>query len=119
MKSSTQNPNDEKRKPKEIRKSKVQSGWAWRNSISDCELRDSSCRAVAPSQRVEFRNSVFGFVAAVFCLLISPFCFVAHAQTYSIDLFTIDGGGGASTGGVYSGNGTIGPPHAKPPGRTG
>ena len=32
----------------------------------------------------------------------------AHAQTYSIDWFTIDGGGGTSTGGVYSVTGTIG-----------
>lgn len=30
------------------------------------------------------------------------------AQSYSIDWFTIDGGGGASTGGVYSVSGTIG-----------
>src|SRR6187401_1993957 len=34
------------------------------------------------------------------------------AQTYSIDWFTIDGGGGASTGGVYSVSGTIGQPDA-------
>src|SRR5215475_6727025 len=31
-----------------------------------------------------------------------------QAQTYSIDWFTIDGGGGTSTGGVYSVAGTIG-----------
>ena len=31
-----------------------------------------------------------------------------HAQSYSIDWFTIDGGGGTSTGGVYSVSGTIG-----------
>lgn len=31
-----------------------------------------------------------------------------RAQTFSIDWFTIDGGGGTSTGGVYSVNGTIG-----------
>lgn len=30
------------------------------------------------------------------------------AQSYSIDWFTIDGGGGTSTGGVYSVVGTIG-----------
>jgi hypothetical protein len=35
----------------------------------------------------------------------------AHAQ-YSIDWFTIDGGGGTSTGGVYSVSGTIGQPDA-------
>src|SRR6185503_17960873 len=33
-----------------------------------------------------------------------------RAQNYSIDWFTIDGGGGTSTGGVYSVSGTIGQP---------
>jgi hypothetical protein len=36
----------------------------------------------------------------------------AVAQSYSIDWFTIDGGGGTSTGGVYSVSGTIGQPDA-------
>ena len=36
----------------------------------------------------------------------------ASAQTYSIDWSTIDGGGGTSTGGVYSVSGTIGQPDA-------
>src|SRR5689334_3208390 len=36
----------------------------------------------------------------------------AFAQSYSIDWFTIDGGGGTSTGGVYSVSGTIGQPDA-------
>jgi len=39
---------------------------------------------------------------------------VAVAQ-YSIDWFTIDGGGGTSTGGVYSISGTIGQPDAGGP----
>jgi hypothetical protein len=38
----------------------------------------------------------------------------ALAQTYSIDWHTIDGGGGTSTGGVYSVSGTIGQPDAGP-----
>ena len=37
----------------------------------------------------------------------------ASAQ-YSIDWFTVDGGGGTSTGGVYSATGTIGQPDATP-----
>ena len=38
---------------------------------------------------------------------------VAQAQTnYSIDWYTIDGGGGTSTGGVYAVSGTIGQPDA-------
>jgi len=39
----------------------------------------------------------------------------AFAQAYSIDWFTIDGGGGTSTGGVYTVSGTIGQPDAGGP----
>ncbi len=35
---------------------------------------------------------------------------ISRAQSYSIDWFTIDGGGGTSTGGVFSISGTIGQP---------
>jgi len=38
----------------------------------------------------------------------------AAAQNYTIDWFTIDGGGGTSTGGVNSVSGTIGQPDAGP-----
>jgi hypothetical protein len=42
-----------------------------------------------------------------------PFCAASsRAQDYSIDWHTIDGGGGTSTGGVYSVSGTIGQPDA-------
>jgi hypothetical protein len=37
---------------------------------------------------------------------------VAHAQSYAVDWSTIDGGGGTSTGGVYSVSGSIGQPDA-------
>lgn len=36
----------------------------------------------------------------------------ALSQNYSIDWFTIDGGGGTSSGGSYSVSGTIGQPDA-------
>ena len=36
----------------------------------------------------------------------------ASAQNYQIDWYTVDGGGGASTGGVYAVTGTIGQPDA-------
>lgn len=39
---------------------------------------------------------------------------ICLAQTYSIDWFTLDGGGGTSTGGVYSVSGTVGQPDAGP-----
>ena len=48
-------------------------------------------------------------VVCAFTLIFAP---VAFSQTYSIDWFTIDGGGGTSTGGVYSVSGTIGQPDA-------
>src|SRR5882672_4062042 len=38
-----------------------------------------------------------------------------RAQPYSIDWFTIDGGGGTSTGGVFTVSGTIGQPDAGGP----
>ena len=47
--------------------------------------------------------AIFGLLAALAS---------ARAQNYSIDWFTIDGGGGTSTGGVYSLSGTIGQPDA-------
>jgi hypothetical protein len=49
-------------------------------------------------------------LTALFLFLAVP---VVQAQTnYSIDWFTIDGGGGTSTGGIYSVSGTIGQPDA-------
>jgi hypothetical protein len=41
-------------------------------------------------------------------LLASLSCDVAGAQVFSIDWFSLDGGGGVSTGGVYAVSGTIG-----------
>jgi len=46
-----------------------------------------------------------------FFIFLSAFCLRAWGQ-YSIDWSTIDGGGGTSTGGVYSVSGTIGQPDA-------
>jgi hypothetical protein len=42
---------------------------------------------------------------SLFGLLVAPLCL---AQNYSIDWYKIAGGGGTSTGGVYSVSGTIG-----------
>jgi hypothetical protein len=47
-----------------------------------------------------------------FCLLISTLCLRAWGQGYSIDWSTVDGGGGTSTGGVYTVSSTIGQPDA-------
>jgi hypothetical protein len=52
-------------------------------------------------------------IALSFCFLLLAFSFQALAQTnYTIDWYTIDGGGGTSTGGVYAVSGTIGQPDA-------
>src|ERR1039457_2603625 len=47
---------------------------------------------------------------AVFCIFIltSTFCLRAWGQSYSVDWYKVSGGGGTSTGGVYSVSGTIG-----------
>jgi len=48
-------------------------------------------------------------LAASLCIL---GLFSAPAQTYTIDWFTIDGGGGTITSGIYTVSGTIGQPDA-------
>ena len=50
---------------------------------------------------------IFGIVCLV-CLT----SVAARAQNYSIDWYTVDGGGGTSTGGAYSLSGTVGQPDA-------
>ena len=55
-------------------------------------------------------NKTYLGLAIAFALAVS-----ASAQSYSIDWYTIDGGGGTSTGGVYSVSGTIGQPDAGGP----
>lgn len=51
-------------------------------------------------------------ILVILCFLIGGHCLPASAQDYSIDWFTVDGGGGTSTGGVFSVSGTIGQPDA-------
>jgi hypothetical protein len=61
------------------------------------------------------QNPKCGFCRVVLVLVAALSGFAvsrASAQSYSIDWFTIDGGGGTSTGGVYSVSGTIGQPDA-------
>ena len=49
---------------------------------------------------------------AALLMAASVFTTSIHAQSYAIDWFTIDGGGGVSTSGVFSISGTIGQPDA-------
>lgn len=46
-----------------------------------------------------------------FCLIVST-AISARAQTFDLSWFSIDGGGGTSSGGAYSVSGTIGQPDA-------
>ena len=57
-------------------------------------------------------NSELGTRLALALVLLLLLALPASAQNFAIDWFTIDGGGGASTGGVYSISGTIGQPDA-------
>jgi hypothetical protein len=58
---------------------------------------------------VRSKHWLLGLLTLV--LLPCAFCLRAFGQ-YSIDWSTIDGGGGTSTGGVYSVSGTVGQPDA-------
>jgi len=55
------------------------------------------------------KNLLLTFLAAGILAWLVP---QSAAQSYTIDWFTIDGGGGTSTGGAYSVSGTIGQPDA-------
>ena len=68
----------------------------------------------------KLNQSLVTSAATAFCraLRVAPLALLllatvsARAQNYAIDWFTIDGGGGKSTGGVFSVSGTIGQPDA-------
>ncbi len=58
------------------------------------------------------KAKLLAFCAVVLLSSLGPQLSTARAQPYSIDWYTIDGGGGTSTGGVYTVSGTIGQPDA-------
>jgi hypothetical protein len=76
---------------------------------------------VHPGSGRWFRSeSVFICVHLWFCfflagLILCGLAPVVHAQPYAIECFSIDGGGGTSTGGVYAVSGTVGQPDAGGP----
>ncbi len=57
------------------------------------------------------RSKTWRLILVALVILPSAFCLPAWGQ-YSIDWSTVDGGGGTSTGGVYTVSGTIGQPDA-------
>jgi hypothetical protein len=80
------------------------------NATATKELfRDADAPSLSRGERVGVRANVNRLLlAGVLCLLST----LLHAQNYSIDWFTIDGGGGTSSGGNFSLSGTIGQPDA-------
>ena len=77
--------------------------------VADVCRRDQSARGLAQSKT--WRTGVAALAILLATLLYQPS--TCSAQ-YAIDWHTIDGGGGTSTGGVYSVSGTIGQPDAGP-----
>ena len=62
-------------------------------------------RGALPEHSKTLRHFILLFC---FIVLHSSFCLRASGQSYSIDWFKVAGGGGTSTGGIYSVSGTIG-----------
>ena len=58
------------------------------------------------------RGSAFPYLVLCAWFVLAGTVMPLLAQNYSVDWFTIDGGGGTSTGGAYSVSGTIGQPDA-------
>ena len=76
------------------------------------EIRNPNEAPSAKSQKLSetrsgLKSALLGVVAT---LLLGATC--THAQSYSLDWFTIDGGGCVSSGGNYALGGTIGQPDA-------
>ena len=89
------------------------------NSIHDTRPIQSGVSPVprqSPHSKTFWRSERITTGAHI-CLLLAFLLSASfvHAQQYSIDWHTIDGGGGTSTGGVYAVTGTIGQPDAGVP----
>ena len=88
--------------------------WLGRTSSASPTLRESGPHGTRPSR---IRRALPSAATGVWLLLALWFSALnaqlstAFAQ-YSIDWWTVDGGGGTSTGGVYTVSGTVGQPDA-------
>ena len=76
--------------------------------IIQLAFRQSAPLVPHVSHRRSPQRRCAGLATLAFCLMTSTFCLRASGQSYSIDWYKISGGGGASSGGVYSVSGTIG-----------
>ena len=109
-----------------IRRPKLNIGVCLEDSVLECDSPPPlfACARLEPGGRGGFPQPAAArcahhalpvrFRLFYFCFLLSVFCIPVRAQ-YSLDWSTIDGGGGTSTGGVYSVSGTIGQPDAGGP----
>jgi hypothetical protein len=80
------------------------------SEVRDQPFKDGESRETIRRSQPALRTTTWATWVCVI-ILHSSFCLRTWGQ-YSIDWFTIDGGGGMSTGGVYSVTGTIGQPDA-------
>ena len=84
-----------------------------KNNPAGAATRQSAAiPACISHRRFSKRRYVGAGALTYFCFLLSAFSFRASGQSYSIDWYKVAGGGGTSTGGVYSVSGTIGQPDA-------
>src|SRR5262245_53701599 len=79
--------------------------WPWAN-----EILVAGCRNNVLSWRSKIMKTVIVSITAALAAV--GFIAAVGAQSFSIDWYTVDGGGGTSSGGNYSVTGTIGQPDA-------
>ena len=88
-------------------------GWNTR-SVLECGsplpllTRDKGSIAMQSARGMAESKTCRPALLLCFCFLLSVFSFRAWGQSYSIDWYKVSGGGGTSTGSVYSVSGTIG-----------
>jgi hypothetical protein len=112
------NPKSEMRSPKQIQSANLEHDHCSARSVLECGSPLSALPLLnAPGHCKTGRglpqSQIWRALLALLALLSAPL--LSNAQSYSINWFTIDGGGGTSTGGVYSVSGTIGQPDAGGP----
>ena len=95
-----------------IRAWKIKDGGRMTRCVLECGSplplsHPTTTRPPSPSAGGLAQSKTWRLVLTSFCFLLPVLCFRAWGQ-YSIDWFKIAGGGGTSTGGVYSVSGTIG-----------
>jgi len=83
-----------------------------KNHQNSAVLRPVAAARANAAYRGLLKTAHARMLALAFGLLVSGCCLPASAQSYSIDWYKVSGGGGTSTGGVYSVSSTLGQPDA-------